>query len=83
MVVISRHSDQHVVSNCYCRGDLAAVLLLHPADKVDPVLVFLHLVELVPLRAEQELPALLGMLEMCWNRKIHLPVSTENLIRRK
>ena len=54
---------------------MAPILLLHPADIMDPGGFSLGLVELKPIRTEKELATLLGMFLVSWNRKSHLPVS--------
>ena len=70
-----RDPHQHVVCSPDSSSDSATILLLHPADIVDPGCFCLGLAELKPIRAEEELATLLGMLVVSWNRKSHLPAS--------
>ena len=75
MSMFSSDPHKHVVFLGNCSSDFASVSGLHPADEMDPGSVILDLVELKSIRAEENSSSLLGMFEVGWNRKIHLPDS--------
>ena len=79
MVVVTRDPDQHVVLGSNCCSNFASKQDFFPADVVNSGSFRLGFAELKSLGAEKDLATLLGVLVLCWSRKVHLSLNQKQV----